>query len=166
MRSASVRFYGSLNDFLPAANRQSTLVCAFNGSPSVKDFVEALGVPHPEIDLIVVHRQSLDFSYRIRDDVRGNGHEQLEDAPAQQQPDGAGNPSRSRAIVGVEHSPLVNSLLQRVEDFLKLACDEGITEVRWMNVEIERPRKTKTPLDQHEPGPPLRRLIKIHVPKL
>jgi uncharacterized protein with PIN domain len=64
--SASIRFYGSLNDFLPAANRQSTLVCAFNGSPSVKDFVEALGVPHPEIDLLVVDGQSVDFSYRVR----------------------------------------------------------------------------------------------------
>ena len=54
MRSASVRFYGSLNDFLPAASRQSTLVCTFDNRQTVKDFIEALGVPHPEIDLLVV----------------------------------------------------------------------------------------------------------------
>lgn len=70
MRSASVRFYGSLNDFLPAARRQLTLHCAFESSPSVKDLVEALGVPHPEIDLLIVDGQSVDFSYRLRDGDR------------------------------------------------------------------------------------------------
>jgi uncharacterized protein with PIN domain len=70
VRSASVRFYGSLNDFLPAARRQATLVCAFDGRPSVKDFVEALGVPHPEIDLLIVDGQSVDFSYHVRDGDR------------------------------------------------------------------------------------------------
>jgi uncharacterized protein len=70
MPSASVRFYGSLNDFLPAARRQSTLVCGFDSSPSVKDLVEALGVPHPEIDLLIVNGQSVDFGYRVRDGDR------------------------------------------------------------------------------------------------
>jgi hypothetical protein len=56
-----------LNDFLPAARRQSTLVCAFDSSSSVKDLVEALGVPHPEIDLLIVGGQSADFSDRLRD---------------------------------------------------------------------------------------------------
>jgi uncharacterized protein len=70
VRSASVRFYGSLNDFLPAGRRQSTLICAFVSSPSVKDLVEALGVPHPEIDLLVVNGQSVDFSYRLSDGDR------------------------------------------------------------------------------------------------
>jgi hypothetical protein len=66
VRSASVRFYGSLNDFLPAARRQSTIVCPFDNSPSVKDLLEALGVPHPEIDLLIVDGRSVDFSYRVR----------------------------------------------------------------------------------------------------
>jgi uncharacterized protein with PIN domain len=70
VQSASVRFYGSLNDFLPAARRQATLVCGFESSPSVKDFVEALGVPHPEIDLLVVDGESVEFSYRVRDGDR------------------------------------------------------------------------------------------------
>lgn len=70
MASASVRFYGSLNDFLPVAHRQSTLVCAFDYSPSVKDFVEALGVPHPEIDLLIVDGRPVDFTHRVRDGDR------------------------------------------------------------------------------------------------
>jgi pimeloyl-ACP methyl ester carboxylesterase len=68
--SASVRFYGPLNDFLPVARRQSTLVCAFDSSPSVKDLVEALGVPHPEIDLLIMDGQSAGFGYRVRDGDR------------------------------------------------------------------------------------------------
>jgi uncharacterized protein len=70
VRSVSVRFYGSLNDFLPAGRRQSTLVCAFDSRPSVKDLVETLGVPHPEIDLLIVDGQSVDFSHRLSDGER------------------------------------------------------------------------------------------------
>jgi uncharacterized protein len=70
VRSASVRFHGSLYDFLPAARRQSTLLCALESSPSVKDLVEAIGVPLPEIDLRIVDGQSVDFSYRLRDGDR------------------------------------------------------------------------------------------------
>src|SRR5262245_35482069 len=68
--SVSVRFYGSLNDFLPPSRRQATLVCGLETSPFVKDLVEALGVPHPEIDLLIVDGQSVDFSYRLRDGDR------------------------------------------------------------------------------------------------
>jgi uncharacterized protein len=70
VRSASVRFYGPLNDFLPAAQRQSTLVRAFDSSPSVKDLVESFGVPHPEIDLLIVEGRSVTFTYRVRDGDR------------------------------------------------------------------------------------------------
>ena len=70
VRSVSVRFYGSLNDFLPAPRRQSTLVCSVDSSPSVKDLVEALGVPHPVIDLLIVDGRSVDFGYRLRDGDR------------------------------------------------------------------------------------------------
>src|SRR5262249_26290709 len=67
LRSASVRFYGSLNDFLSPVLRQATLVCGFDTSPSVKDLVEGLGVPHPEIDLLIVEGRPVDFSYRVPD---------------------------------------------------------------------------------------------------
>jgi len=52
------------------ARRQSTLVCAFKDGPSVKDLVESLSVPHPEIDLLIVDGQSVDFTYRVRDGNR------------------------------------------------------------------------------------------------
>src|SRR5688500_7980569 len=70
MGSVSVRVYGALNDFLPVACRQATLVCAFKSSASVKDLVEALGVPHPEIDLLVVNGRPENFAYHVRDGDR------------------------------------------------------------------------------------------------
>jgi hypothetical protein len=36
---------------------------------SVKDVIEACGVPHPEIDLILVNEQAVDFDYSISDGV-------------------------------------------------------------------------------------------------
>jgi hypothetical protein len=64
--SVSVRFYGALNDFLPAARRQATLVCELAGPAAVKDVVEALGVPHTEIDHLLVNGTLVDFAYLVR----------------------------------------------------------------------------------------------------
>ena len=57
-----IRFYAELNDFLPAENRQRAFRCGFFGSPSVKDTIEAIGVPHTEVDVILVNGMSVDFS--------------------------------------------------------------------------------------------------------
>ncbi len=67
---ASFRFYAELNDFLPAAKRQRTIDYSFYGAPSVKDAAEALGVPHPEIDLILVNGTPVSFSYKIKNGDR------------------------------------------------------------------------------------------------
>jgi hypothetical protein len=66
----SLRVYGALNDFLRPVLRHATLICDFTSSGSVKDFVEAFGVPHPEIDLIVVNDQPVSFAYRVSDGDR------------------------------------------------------------------------------------------------
>jgi uncharacterized protein with PIN domain len=70
MPSASFRFYGPLNDFLPESRRHTTLVCEFRNKASVKDLIEALGVPHVEIDLLVVDGRLVEFSYRVSDGDR------------------------------------------------------------------------------------------------
>ena len=70
MPTATFRFHGSLNDFLPADRRGRPLVRAFEGSPGVKDLVQALGVPHPEVDFIVANGRPVDLGYRLRPDDR------------------------------------------------------------------------------------------------
>lgn len=68
---AHFRFYSELNDFLPPQKRATQFDYSFSGTPSVKDAVEAIGVPHTEIDLIIVNGKSIDFEYQLKngDDV-------------------------------------------------------------------------------------------------
>ena len=63
---AEFRFYEALNDFLPTARRKVSFAHAFAGTPAVVDVVEAIGVPHTEIDLILVDGASVGFDYRLR----------------------------------------------------------------------------------------------------
>jgi len=63
---AEFRFYEELNDFLPAEKHKTSFRSPFYGSPSVKDTIQAMGVPHTAVDLILVDGQSVDFSHRLR----------------------------------------------------------------------------------------------------
>jgi len=67
MYRAFFRFYAELNDFLDKSLRFKRFEYQFSGKPSVKDAVEALGVPHTEVDLILVNSNPTDFSYHLRD---------------------------------------------------------------------------------------------------
>jgi len=60
-----MRFYAELNDFLPKESRQCAFVHRFVGTPSIKDTIEAIGVPHTEVDVILVDGRSVDFSHRL-----------------------------------------------------------------------------------------------------
>jgi uncharacterized protein with PIN domain len=44
-----------------------TFAQPFEGRASVKDMIEALGVPHTEVDLIVANGTSVDFAYIVKD---------------------------------------------------------------------------------------------------
>ena len=70
MQQATFRFYAGLNDFLPGERRQVPFVQRFKDNASIKDAIEALGVPHPEVDLILVNGESVDFSYLVQDGDR------------------------------------------------------------------------------------------------
>ena len=65
----SFRLYAQLNDFLPAEHRGRQL-SQLVSRRSVKDAIEALGVPHTEIDLILVNGAAVEFGYRLRDGDR------------------------------------------------------------------------------------------------
>lgn len=63
-----VRFYAELNDFLPPDRRGRPVVLEVAASTTVKDLAESLGVPHTEIDVIVVNGESVDFGHQVGDD--------------------------------------------------------------------------------------------------
>ena len=62
-----MRVYEELNDFLPPRRRKVRFIHEFQRRASIKDMIEALGVPHTEIDLILVNGQSVDFSHIVQD---------------------------------------------------------------------------------------------------
>ncbi len=78
---ASYFFYDSLNDFLPKRNRNCTIEHHFKNSPIIKDSIEALGVPHPEIAVIKANGKNVSFNYRVKenDEIKVYPHFYLHD---------------------------------------------------------------------------------------
>ena len=70
MKRATIRFYAELNDFLPEPDRARTQEVRFHVEPAVKDVIESFGVPHTEVDLVLINGRSVDFSERVRDGDR------------------------------------------------------------------------------------------------
>ena len=70
MKKAVFRFYEELNDFLLDHRRKADFEAEFEGGRSVGEMIEALGVPHAEIDLILANGEPVDFGYILRDGDR------------------------------------------------------------------------------------------------
>lgn len=66
----NMRFYGDLNDFLLPARRRNCFVHSIKEPASVKDIIESLGVPHPEVELILINGESIDFSFLVSKEVQ------------------------------------------------------------------------------------------------
>lgn len=64
------RFYEELNNFLPSHQRKQEFIHHYKGTPSIKDLIESLGVPHTEIELILVNSESVDFNYQVKNHDR------------------------------------------------------------------------------------------------
>jgi len=63
---AELRFYEELNDFLPEERRKRAIAVEVDRARSVKDAIESLGVPHTEVDLVIVDGRSVDFGHLLR----------------------------------------------------------------------------------------------------
>ncbi len=70
MNRAIFHVHGELNDFLPPGRKDAEFSYEFEGKPSVKDAVEALGIPHVEVDVITVNGCSVPFTAHLRDGDR------------------------------------------------------------------------------------------------
>src|SRR4051812_30635770 len=65
-----VRCFGGLKDFLPARQQGRHFSHSIKGYPSVKDTLEAIGVPHTAIGAIVVNGRKKNFSYQLQPEDR------------------------------------------------------------------------------------------------
>ena len=78
MGEATFCFHDELIDFLPKKLRGRSVQYQLNGPVSVKHCIEALGVPHPEVALILANGSSVLFSYPVQEgdhlDVYSHNH--------------------------------------------------------------------------------------------
>ncbi|MCY4485172.1 MAG: hypothetical protein OXC12_20065 [Spirochaetaceae bacterium] len=65
-----VRFYQELGDFLAPQRRGREFEVAVNDGTTTKALVEHCGVPHGEVDLLLVDGESVDFACKLRDGQR------------------------------------------------------------------------------------------------
>ncbi|MGY1948772.1 Mut7-C RNAse domain-containing protein [Nocardia asiatica] len=64
--SVELRVYAELNDFLRPDERYTALRRPFRPHQTVKDVIEATGIPHTEVDLVLVDGQPVDFDHQPR----------------------------------------------------------------------------------------------------
>ncbi len=67
MTIAHFRFYAELNNFLSPSQRRRTFTHPFSRGATVKHTIEALGVPHTEVEIICVKGEPVDFAYRLKE---------------------------------------------------------------------------------------------------
>lgn len=66
MNSARIEIHGNLNDFLEPGVRPSLHEVPLTHHSQLKDTVESLGVPHPEIDCALVNGRPAAFTRRLK----------------------------------------------------------------------------------------------------
>jgi uncharacterized protein with PIN domain len=70
MVTATFRFYEELNDFLPPGRRRREFDARCAQAATTKHMIEALGVPHTEVELILVNGVSCGFDRLLQDGDR------------------------------------------------------------------------------------------------
>ena len=65
-QTASFYFHASLNDFLPEEKRGRWISYFFQDKPALKDAVEAIGIPHPEVAALLVNGQVQAFLHPLK----------------------------------------------------------------------------------------------------
>jgi hypothetical protein len=66
MTIATFRFYEELNDFLPPERRKREFDARCARAATTKHMIEALGVPHTEVELVLVNGESSGFDRLLR----------------------------------------------------------------------------------------------------
>ncbi|MFZ0549060.1 MAG: Mut7-C RNAse domain-containing protein [Candidatus Promineifilaceae bacterium] len=66
MSTIQIRFYARLNKFLPPDKRQKSLLYPLNGPLTTKHMVEASGIPHTEVHLLIINGRPVTFDYQLQ----------------------------------------------------------------------------------------------------
>jgi uncharacterized protein with PIN domain len=66
MNTAKFKFYAELNYFLKKEHKNISFTYGFSDNPAIKDSIEALGVPHPEVGQIIINHKIVNFNYQLK----------------------------------------------------------------------------------------------------
>ena len=69
-----LNFHGDLDFFLGSKVHSEIVERALDEKTSVKDVIESCGVPHPEVDLILVNGEAVGFDYGVTSDAEIEVH--------------------------------------------------------------------------------------------
>jgi uncharacterized protein len=67
--SVRLHVHGDLDFFLGPRTRDGQVERRLSEKTSVKDVIESCGIPHPEVDLILVNGEAVDFAYVVTSDA-------------------------------------------------------------------------------------------------
>ena len=67
-----LNFHGALDFFLGSKSSSRIVNRSLREKTSVKDIIESCGVPHPEVDLILLDGQPVDFAYVVERDLEAD----------------------------------------------------------------------------------------------
>src|SRR5882762_5371243 len=67
--SVRLNLHGDLNFFLGSKAHRRSVERNLTEKTSVKDVIESCGIPHPEVDLILIKGKAVDFNYAVTDDA-------------------------------------------------------------------------------------------------
>ena len=65
--SVRIRFYEEPNDFIRKECRKQRVTRQLKHRTTTKDVIESFGVPHTEVDMILVTGESVSFDYHVED---------------------------------------------------------------------------------------------------
>jgi len=129
-RQAVFRYYAELNDFLQPARRFAAFAHGFEFSASVKEMIEAMGVPHTEVDLILLDGEPVDFSHAVQDGDRISVY------PAFKSLD-------TRSLLQLraslqDHRFVLDNHLGRLARYLRMLGFDADYEINWEDKELSR----------------------------
>jgi len=115
MYTATFTIYDDLKFFLPRKHKNKPITHQWDWKSSIKDMIESLGVPHPEIDLLLVNGTSVNFDYIMRDgdDVHAYPMPYYQTHP---------NPDKVRLIPAIKGRPrfILDTHLGRLASYLRM----------------------------------------------
>jgi uncharacterized protein len=79
--AARFRFHGGLEELLVRRYRADHPTYRFRDNPGIKDAIEAMGIPHTEVDVILANGLSVNFSYPLQDNDKIDIYPVLSDVP-------------------------------------------------------------------------------------